>query len=221
MSESADNSISSQQRRSNQIKLAILWIIPFALMGVAAIVFNLVQTGQLTIGSKNKGFFIQPPLQLSELLANNPEALIGDEKGNTKSVFSGKWTLVVKGDISCDQSCRDALYVTRQLHIRLNKEADRVQRVYLYSESNDAEKLPLSDELKRFIDEEHRLLKLVPVSADVNDLLDASTRHNNGELANFFIVDPQGWAMMYYLDEHEGSDVLTDIKHLLKFSREG
>ena len=35
------------------------------------------------------------------------------------------------GDGACDERCRKALYLTRQSRIALNKDMDRVQRVFL------------------------------------------------------------------------------------------
>ena len=38
--------------------------------------------------------------------------------------------------------------------------------------------------------------------------------------AQFFLVDPEGWAMMVYSAEHNGAAVLKDLKYLLKYSAE-
>ena len=43
----------------------------------------------------------------------------------------GKWSMVYVGDGLCDDRCRKALYLTRQSRIALNKDMDRVQRVFL------------------------------------------------------------------------------------------
>ena len=38
------------------------------------------------------------------------------------------------GDGACDPECRKALYLTRQSRIALNKDMDRVQRVFLVTQ---------------------------------------------------------------------------------------
>lgn len=213
--------LTAQQRRANQIKALILWLIPVGLMACAGIVYYLVQTGQMTLGSKNHGSLLRPPVQLVELLADNPTLKKADEDNQPVSVFEGKWSLVVRGDRECSQRCRDALYLTRQLHIRLDKNANRVQRIYLYdAPANGSGPNALSRELAEHFKSEHRLLQSFPVDPAEIAVLDENLLSSDGEPARFFLVDPQGWAMMYYLDQHEGNAMLGDLKHLLKYSRE-
>ena len=117
----------------------------------------------------------------------------------------------------CHQRCMDTLLLSRQIHIRLNKEANRTQRVYL----SDAAALsqPLSEHLAA---EHHYLtiaysdsLSLAPLDQAV--LATAEARQSE---AQFFLVDPEGWAMMVYSAEHNGAAVLKDLKYLLKYSAE-
>lgn len=217
MNETAPAGLTPGQRRSNQIKLLILWLIPVVLMGIAGVTYYLVQTGQLEIGSKNKGVLIRPPVQMAELLKGNPDGELEGVDISAKSLFQGKWTMAVRVEQSCDQRCKDALYLTRQLHVRLNKDAGRVQRVYIYGNAGGVQ---LNDEFVSYLAEEHPRIATLPISTSVSEKLSAITMSDTGEQAKFFFVDPQGWAMMYYLDEHEGNAVLTDLKHLLKYSRE-
>lgn len=228
MNASNQSPVSAAQRRRNQFILIVLWFVPFGLMAVAGFVYYMVETGGLTLGSKNNGVLIRPPVPISELLAESPSLNVRDSNDDVQSIFAGKWTLVIRGDQFCNQSCRDALYLTRQLHIRLDKNANRVQRLYLFDvdnadtsdASNTESEMQLSTELADLIKSEHRLLKAIPVAEAMIRPIDAKLISGSGEKASFFIVDPQGWAMMYYLSEHDGNAILQDLKHLLKFSRE-
>ena len=52
----------------NRFKLILLWMIPFGLMLLASVIYNLVQSGHISVASKNQGYLIQPPVQLGELV---------------------------------------------------------------------------------------------------------------------------------------------------------
>ena len=193
----------------NRFKLILLWMIPFGLMLLASVIYHLVQSGQISVASKNQGYLIQPPVQLSELaLTSNKDS---------DNIWRGKWTMAIRGGADCDQRCMDALLLSRQIHIRLNKEANRTQRVYL----SDAAALsqPLSEHLAA---EHHYLtiaysdsLSLAPLDQAVLETAEARQSE-----AQFFLVDPEGWAMMVYSAEHDGAAILKDLKHLLKYSAE-
>jgi len=222
MNNSAPVELTPAQRRSNQVKLLVLWLIPVALMLIAGATYYLAQTGQLTLGSKNNGVLIRPPLQMTDLLEGNPAALIEGVERKAGSLLQGKWTMVVPVESGCDQRCRDALYLTRQLHVRLNKDAYRVQRVFMYESTVSPNQKPaaLDAEFLEFLEQEHPRIATLPVARRISTALMNSTTGLNEERASFFLVDPEGWAMMYYLDQHEGNAVLADLKHLLKYSRE-
>jgi hypothetical protein len=199
-----------KNRRLNRIKLMILWLIPVGLMALAGISYYLVQSGRMSVGSTNNGILIQPPIQLNELLADSLQ-LQADEPG---SPWQGKWTLVIRGNADCAPPCSAALQLSRQIHIRLDKNANRVQRLLL------TDQLPLGAAIQTNIAEQHRFLKVATADAQALAEIDNATTSAAAEPAQFFVVDPQGWAMMYYLAEHEGNAVLKDLKHLLKYSVE-
>ena len=210
--------LTSKQRRGNQIKLLILWLVPVGLMAIAGITYYLVQTGQMEVGSKSNGDLIRPPVQLTELF---------EAQGNSDlaNVWNDKWTLVVRTSERCEEGCKQALYTSRQLHISLNQQADRVQRILLIDNFQD------DADLMSFIEKEHHLLKVFVTDESALTGLDnavasaiGSTRtplaSGESPIVQFFLVDPAGWAMMVYHHGHEGKGVLRDLKHLLRYSRE-
>lgn len=193
----------------NRLKLILLWMVPFGLMILASVVFNLVQSGQISVGSKNQGYLIQPPAQLGEYaLTSNKDV---------DNIWLGKWSMVIRGGAECDQRCLDTLLITRQIHIRLNKEANRTQRVYL-SDAATLDK-PLAEHLAA----EHHYLTVAKGDSPTLALLDqavVAAAEGHQAIPRFFLVDPQGWAMMVYSDQHDGAAVLKDLKYLLKYSAE-
>ena len=112
--DSSNNLLKTQ----NRIKLIILWLIPFALMLVASVVYWLVVNGHLTLNSKNEGELVMPPINIHEL------ALTIDK--TDRNEWKGKWVMLIRGSNKCSGTCEDALHLTRQIHIRLNEKADRV-----------------------------------------------------------------------------------------------
>ncbi len=217
-SENATTTLTPKQRRRNQIKLLILWLVPFGLMAIAGVVYYLVQTGQMSIGSNNNGDLIRPPVQLQQLFEQSGH----DDLAN---VWDDKWTMVIRTSGTCEEGCKQALYLSRQLHIRLDKQANRVQRILLIDNFQE------DPELMPFLKQEHALLKVfvsddaelaVLDAAVANTVLNTSTAVESGEnpIVQFFLVDPQSWAMMVYHQGHEGNAVLKDLKHLLRYSKE-
>ena len=200
-----DAEASSQQARRNRKLFIILWLIPVALMAAAWAVYYLVQSGRMTLGSVNEGALIQPPFQISELSMTTVDGK------PLEQAISGKWTLIITAANACDETCRQRLYLTRQVHIRLNKDAPRVQRAYISS------RLPLDADLQSFLSTEHPRLLLAQASPASLQRIQIPVDSAD---AAYVLVDPQGWVMMYYDGQHEAGQLMKDLKRLLKFSRD-
>ncbi|MBV1931438.1 MAG: hypothetical protein KUG71_06960, partial [Porticoccaceae bacterium] len=98
---------------------------------------------------------------------------------------------------------------------RLDKKAHRVNRVLL----NLGE--PLSEASLAFLQKEHVYLKVVDADYDQFVALLAATNADwQADSARLFLVDQNGEMMMYYTPDHDGSDILADLRHLLKYSPE-
>lgn len=204
-------SLTPQKIRANRLKLIMLWMVPFGLMVIAAIVYGLVQAGYISVGSKNNGELIQPPVHLDKLALTT----ILPANYTEENLWAHKWTLVVRGGAKCDESCRDSLYIARQIHVRLDKAANRAQRLYLSD-------TPVDQDLLAYFEKEHRYLRVAIVDPKQLELLDKALESigDDAKPARFFVVDPEAWAMMAYHDGHDGGLILKDLKHLLKYSRE-
>ena len=109
--------------RRSLFVLAALFFVPV----VAAFWLYYGTTGWRPRGSANQGELIDPavPLPALEFAAPDGSRIAGD-------LLRDRWTLLFIGSASCDARCRDALYLTRQTRLALNKDAHRVAtRVFL------------------------------------------------------------------------------------------
>ena len=101
--DSSNNLLKTQ----NRIKLIILWLIPFALMLVASVVYWLVVNGHLTLNSKNEGELVMPPINIHELALTIDKA--------DRNEWKGKWVMLIRGSNKCSGTCEDALHLTLSL----------------------------------------------------------------------------------------------------------
>ena len=100
------NDISSEQARSNKIKLLILIVVPFALMLIA---WGMFYSGVgMPTGTGNKGVLINPPLQLNDLVEDGHEAIVASDNFH--------WFFVLPSTAQCDEDCKQRLYLTCLLY---------------------------------------------------------------------------------------------------------
>ena len=81
--------------------------------------------GLAASGGTNQGDLIDPAVPLPRSRCSTPRA------SRSRRLLTGKWTMLYVGDGACDERCRRALYLSRQSRLALNKDMDRVQRVFL------------------------------------------------------------------------------------------
>ena len=146
-----------------------------------------------------------PPLHLQDA-AGKPVA---------DGLFKGKWSMVYLAPAPCAESCRQQVYLSRQVRTALNRDARRLQRVYI---APDAAALEAA---RNLFGVEHPDLLL---------LADAGAA--GGRAADFFqpipadallLVDPLGnWFMLYPPHPEHATDfkgILKDIKKLMNQSQ--
>ena len=151
-------------------------------------------------GRTNSGALLEPIISVTSALPESPIV----EKGD------GFWVLIYADDGRCTDACRQALYTIRQSRKMLGKEMDRLLRVFLHGDSPP-------DTV--FLAEEHAGLILMR-DGDLSSLL----RHKKPvalEAGGYFLLDPLGNLVMYFQPDMNPSDMVEDIKRLLKFSRIG
>jgi cytochrome oxidase Cu insertion factor (SCO1/SenC/PrrC family) len=193
--------------RRQLLLLAALFFVPLAI----AFWMYYGPSGWRPSGDASKGDLIDPARPLAAL------ALTTADGTQTQPDFlRGKWSMVYVGDGLCDDRCRKALYLTRQSRIALNKDMDRVQRVFLVTGR-------CCD--RGFLAQEHPDLIVARVDDDASAaLLEPFPTYGGVPLADagrVYLVDPLGNLLMSYAPTAPDKALLTDMKKLLRLSHIG
>jgi len=165
-------------------------------------------------GRVNHGDLIDPPRPLPVLsLPLAPRDSATTAQGSLK--FQTKWTLLYVGTGNCGALCRSDLYNMRQVRLALNRDMDRVQRVFIATaECCDW----------RFLDAEHPDLLTAlatPETAPLLALLPAVGGIAPAAAERVYLVDPLGNLMMSYAPAAKPKGMLQDLKRLLGLSHVG
>jgi cytochrome oxidase Cu insertion factor (SCO1/SenC/PrrC family) len=159
----------------------------------------------------NQGVLIDParPLPQVALPIAGGARFSGD-------LLQGKWTTIYVGDGACDARCRKALYLTRQSRIALNKDSDRVRRVFLVTaDCCDRE----------FLEREHPDLVVALLEGqDAARLLAQFPAYDDGPVGSagrIYLVDPLGNLLMSYPAAAPDKALLKDLEKLLRLSHIG
>ena len=184
---------------SARLQLLFIAAVFFVPLLVAAVLYY---SGNLLppTGKTNNGALLEPVINLSDELPGSPLYELG----------SGHWLLVYENSGECNARCEEALYSIRQMRLMLGKESDRVQRIFLHGETPPDTVL---------IAAEHR--GLISLQDDV--LSELITQKTPSALAagGYFLIDPHTNLVMYFHPGIDPSDMIDDIKRLLKLSRIG
>ncbi len=200
-------------RRTLLVIMAIV-VVPFLLA------YTMFRTGLwMPVDTTNKGALLLPPLHVDKLGLRN---WAGDAVDFRSA--DGRWTMIIVGEGGCEEACKSALYLTRQAHIGLGKEAGRVLRYYgeLGTELDPGLATILTGEHPRLVTVDVERGTFVEyIDSRVPELgLDFDSRRLVRD-SYVFIADPLGNIMLYFTPSHSGKDILTDLKKLLKNSKLG
>lgn len=188
--------------------LAIIGI--FGLPLLAAVIMSFIYRDGMPInmGTSNKGDLIQPVQALPDFELGTPVR----EKVVTKADLSELWTLLYISENGCDKACQNQVYAIRQLNQMLGKEADRVQRLFIYGGLIAAEEQSVSTSFPRML--------MGTTDADSLRELAATLRQAGHDSADrIYLVDPIGQAMMSFSADLNPRDIYKDLKHLLKMTK--
>lgn len=191
--------MSSKRRLWPLYAILAITVVPLALAYLAF--FTGVGVPQTTV---NEGELLKPALNVEELATQSDGIDFAAER---------KWRLLLPLQLPCEQPCQDLLYVTRQVHLRLNDKSERVERVAV----NLA-----GEEGARYLDSiaaEHPLLERIDVAPEAYAAWAGASNLPAGE-HYYLMVDQVGFAMMFYTPAHTGNQLLADIKRVLKYSPE-
>lgn len=162
-------------------------------------------------GGTNMGDLLDPvrPLPAVSL----PRA---DGTPTGEAFLRGKWTMLFIGDGACDARCREALHLMRQSHRAINKDMDRVQRVFLVTGH-------CCD--RAYFASEHPDLLIARLAGPDAVALLAPFPTYDGEPAatagRIYVIDPLGNLVLSYSSGAPDKALLTDLKRLLRLSHIG
>jgi hypothetical protein len=185
--------------RRNRRLLVGLAVLFFAPIGLSFYLYYGHSTLQ-PLGRVNRGVLVEPPRELPN--------------GALPVASNGKWVLLFVGPGDCPAQCREKLYDTRQVRLALDRDMNRVQRVFVATG-------PCCDQ--NFLAQEHPDLLTVAAAADSPLLaaLDAAGPGTAGAPGRIYVVDPLGNLMMWYSAAAQPKGLLEDMKRLLKLSHIG
>lgn len=160
-----------------------------------------------TGATANKGELIQPVGAVAEFGFVDPQ-----DKPLADRFYpaaeEAKWLVLTLAQ-DCDEACKSALHETRQVHIALGRESDRVERA-LWAPDLAAQELEDYPELMR--------VELAAGRALPDDLPGSGTL---SESYQTYVIDPNGNVVLRYDRNNSGEDLLDDLKRLLRISNIG
>lgn len=121
------------------------------------------------------------------------------------------WSLIYARTSPCGEQCLAELVRLRQVHVSLNRDQNRVRRVYL-GEGGDER-----------VDDDPALVLGRLDDADGRHLLELleSIGQPPGEDGRLYVVDPQGNLVLSYPADPDQQGLHDDLKRLLSVSRIG
>ena len=217
-----------EESRKNNNRLVLLMIagIPLTMILMASWLWYFVVRGDLDLvgmlGTANRGTLVQPPRQLDdgELFEQTGVPI-------RYADLERRWTMLVPQEAGgCDEACEQRLYPTRQIHLPMGKEFNRLRRLFGSEEavadiSLDVTELsddrPAPPGFDQLLADQHRGMKALRLQAGAYDRLFIELA---ADPTTWYLVDPAGWIMMSYNSEVTYKDVISDLKFLLKNSSE-
>jgi cytochrome oxidase Cu insertion factor (SCO1/SenC/PrrC family) len=121
----------------------------------------------------------------------------------------GKWVMVHVGPASCDEACRQQLYLMRQTRITQGKEQSRIERLWVLTDSEAIEPALL---------QAHPGLHVwKPTDISAVEQFPAA----DGRAGHIYMVDPLGNLMLRFPAQPDAKRMMKDLKLLLKASQIG
>lgn len=158
-------------------------------------------------GRTNFGELIQPQRPVPELTLSQP-----DGTPYAFKALLGQWVILHIDAGACEAACQSKLYAMRQQRTMTGKDRDRIDRVWLVSDSTAPDASML----------EREYAGTVVLRADAAQLQTLFPVEPGRSLRDYlYIIDPLGNLMMRFPADGEPARIRKDIGRLLKASRVG
>lgn len=194
-------------RTSRNRKVLLLVAAVFVLPVVASM--TLYMTKWRPASTVNHGELIQPVRPIGDTALRS----LDGKPVNVKELH-GKWTMVQFGASTCADDCIKNLYYMRQVHIAQGKEADRLQRLFIVTDTQaaDALKVKLADypDMRVWTGGRGELTALAKSFGVPDEKL--------AEKQGIYLIDPSGNLMMRYAPGTDPAGMRKDLVRLLKYS---
>lgn len=194
--------MSNDVRALNRSRLTLIVIFAFFALPMAVAWLLNFGGGWSPGATTNHGSLVQPVIPVDT-------AGLVDPAGNAldPNLFLGEWTLIYRLSGDCGQTCRQVLYMLRQVRLAQGKNIDRVHRLLLL----DGAQSP--DWVGEVQQHYPGLLIARPVAADGAGRFPPAGR--------VYLVDPLGNLMMEYAVDADPRGMIKDLERLLRISYVG
>ena len=211
----------------SKLKLAFLLLIVFVPITMATFAFRAAtESGGFGGGSVNKGNFILPPADITDLAMSDAdgapifssfEELVATLESDD-DYEARPWLMVYVNAGACDAICEERVFYLRQLHITLGKNVERVRRYYLHADT-----APITQQSANHFREEFPSMGIAYAQAgELQQRLAAKGVDIDLSADDYvFFVDPVGNVMMYFDKSHTTEDIKIDLDRLLQHSSLG
>lgn len=198
----ADGQQRLQQRRGRWKLLLVIAVCAFPMLASYFTYYVIKPSGRTNYGALiDPRAYPIPALGVTEL----------DGKPTSLDAFKGKWIMLQSGPSDCAEACRKQLFAMRQLRLMQGKEMERLERVWLVTDSE-----PLDTLVMR----EYDGTRMLRVKADaLKAWLPVEAGGNAAD--HLYLIDPLGNLMMRFPKDADPSKVKKDIYKLLKASAIG
>ncbi len=197
-----ERSIDRSRQRRTLLLIGLLFLLPVALSFYLYYGHGSWRPTKTT----NHGELLVPPRALPEVTLRAPDGAVVEHP------FGNTWSLIYVGAGNCGPQCREALYLMRQVRLALNRDSDRVQRLFLYQGD-------CCDE-QYFMQQQQGLVRL-NLDSDVGGRLTRAFPVPPLESGRIWLADPHGNLVMSYASGSNPKGMLEDLKHLMKLSHIG
>ena len=204
--------MSDSPRWRRQLQLWLILGIPAAVLAGGFLLMPRGPVGKAglldLLGTSNHGQLLSPVAPMTDLGTVSTSGAEVDWRS-----LAGRWRVVIAAPMPCDEDCRETLYLTRQVHVRLARNADRVERVLLAVGGE------LDARTAALIEREHPRLRVLLVAPERFAAWPGALQAGwTGGQPRVFVVDARGAAMLFFTPAHSGAELLEDLNHLLKYS---